>query len=192
MEALLTGLGLSGSAGLNAYLPLLVIGICHRLELMQVREPYDTLSSTPVLIVLAVLLLLEMTADKIPGVDHANDLLNTVVRPVAGAILFTSSTSAVGGTDPTLLTVSSLLAGSLSAGAIHALKASARPAVSVTTAGFGNAFVSVIEDIIALLVSMFAILLPFVVIFFAMSVVSLTGWLVWDIRRTQRYFGRAT
>jgi hypothetical protein len=191
MEQFLTGLGLSGSAGLNAYLPLLIIGVMHRLNLMEVAEPYNMLSSPPILALLVILLIIEMTADKIPAVDHMNDMIQTAIRPAAGALLFVSSTSAVESTDPTLLTAASLLTGSISAGSIHMIKATARPAVAFTTFGFGNAIVSLFEDIISFTVSVFAILLPFVVIFFALSVFTLAWWLIWDIRRTRRYFPRS-
>jgi len=189
MEQFLTGLGLSGSAGLNAYLPLMIIGVTHRLGWVEVASPYDNLSSTPALIIVFILLLVEMTADKIPAIDHTNDLINTVIRPAAGALLMLASTS---GTDdnlnPALMLTISILAGSISAGSVHGIKASARPAVTLTTFGFGNIVVSLIEDVIAVVVSLFAILIPFVVIFFAMSVVSLTGWIVWDLRRTRQIF----
>lgn len=188
MESFLTGLGLSGSAGLNAYLPLLIIGLMVRLDLMEVQEPYDTLASWPVLLVLILLLLIEMTADKIPAVDSLNDGINTLIRPTAGAVLMAASTSSVESTDPTAITIFSLLSGSVFAGGTHAVKAVARPAVTVTTGGTGNFIVSFIEDVISFFVSLFAVLLPFIVIFFAMSMVTIVGWWVWDRKRTRRYF----
>lgn len=190
MESYLTGLGLSGSAGLNAYLPLFIIGLMVRFEVMEVKEPYDTLGAWPVLLVLVILLLIEMTADKIPAVDSLNDGINTLIRPTAGALLMASSTSNVESTDATALTLMSILSGSISAGVLHSIKATARPAVTVTTGGMGNFVVSIVEDIISLLVSIFAILLPFLVIFFIMSVVALAGWLYWEMKRTRRYFPR--
>lgn len=188
MESFLTGLGLSGSAGLNTYLPMLIIGIMHRLDLMKVDEPYDKLSSPLILALVTVLLVVEIVADKFPGIDHMNDMVNSFIRPVAGAILFTASTSAVESTDPTLMLAASILGGGFSAGGVHALKASARPAVTFSTFGFGNIIVSTIEDVISFTISLFAVLLPFVVIFFTMSVLALSGWLLWDIRRTRTYF----
>lgn len=188
MESFLTGLGLSGSAGLNAYLPLLIIGLMVRLDLMEVQEPYDTLASWPVLLVLILLLLIEMTADKIPAVDSLNDGINTLIRPTAGAVLMAASTSSVESTDPTAITIFSLLSGSIFAGGTHAVKAAARPAVTVTTGGTGNFIVSFIEDVISFFVSVFAVLLPFIVIFFAMSMVTIVSWWVWDRKRTRRYF----
>lgn len=189
METFLTGLGLSGSAGLNAYLPLMIVGVMHRLNWMEVAAPYDQLSSIPALVIVFILMLVEMTADKVPAVDHTNDLINTFIRPVAGALLFLASTSGVDDNmNPTLMIAVSIMAGSISAGSVHGIKATARPAVTFSTFGFGNMFVSLFEDIVAFVVSLFAILLPFIVIFFALSGLSLTCWLVWDLRRTRQYF----
>lgn len=188
MESILTGLGLSGSAGLNAYLPLFIIGVMTRLDLMKVDEPYDRLASWPILLSLLVLLLIEMTADKIPAVDSINDGINTLIRPAAGAVLMAASTSSVESIDPTASTLLSLFSGSIFAGGTHAIKATTRPAVTLTTGGTGNFVVSFLEDVVSFFVSIFAILLPFIVIFLTMSVAAIIGWWVWDRKRTQRYF----
>jgi Domain of unknown function (DUF4126) len=188
MESFLTGLGLSGSAGLNAYLPLWIMAVMNRLDMMELQEPYTTLSSYPVIALLTVLLLIEMTADKIPAVDSVNDMIQTIIRPSAGALLFVASTAGVGNADPTLVTVASLLGGGLSAGSVHATKASVRPGITLSTGGIGNFFMSIFEDIISFCVSIFAILIPFIVIFFSMSLVAILGWWVWDGKRTRKYF----
>src|SRR5690606_4798884 len=112
------------AAGLNAYLPLLMMSVMHRLGWLELSAPYDGISDWPIMGLLAVLLVVELTADKIVMVDHANDLINTVIRPLAGAILFAASTGSMNNVDPTLLTAASLLTGSTAAGGIHTIKAS--------------------------------------------------------------------
>ncbi|MFP4321015.1 MAG: DUF4126 domain-containing protein [Anaerolineales bacterium] len=188
MESILTGLGLSGSAGLNTYLPLFVMGAMHRAGLMTLAEPYDTISHPAVMAVVFILLLIELTADKIPAVDSLNDTIHTVVRPAVGAFLGAASTSAVQDVDPVMMTIASLLAGSISAGSIHAIKATVRPGVTVGTAGMGNVLVSTFEDSLSLVVSVFAVLLPFMVLLFSTSVVAILGWWYWDYRRTRHHF----
>lgn len=188
MDALLTGLGLSGSAGLNAYLPLFIMGVMQRLGLMDLAEPYDNVGHPVVIGVLLVLLLIEMTADKVPAVDSLNDFVNTGIRPLAGSVLFTASTSSVESADPTMLTIMSILTGGLSAGSVHAVKAFIRPSVTVSTGGFGNIFVSLFEDGISAFVSVFAILIPFIVLFFTVSFVVLGVWFIWDYRRVKKHF----
>ncbi|MDP9373120.1 MAG: DUF4126 domain-containing protein [Chloroflexota bacterium] len=166
MDAILSGLGLAGAAGLNAYIPLLVLALAGRLGYADLSAPYDALSSDLGLGVLAVLLAVEALADKVPGVDHVNDAINTVVRPAAGGLLFLSATGA-GTLDPVLAAVLGLL----SAGGVHALKATARPVVTATTGGLGNPIVSVLEDIAAVLAALLAIAAPLLVVFLLLALV---------------------
>lgn len=186
---ILTGLGLSGAAGLNAYLPLLMMSVMHRLGWLELSAPYDGISDWPIMGMLAVLLAVELMADKIALVDNVNDLINTVIRPLAGAILFSASTGSMNSVDPTLLTAASLLSGSTAAGGVHTIKASIRPAITLATAGIGNIFMSLFENVVSAVVALLAILLPFFIIFFAMSAIVLGGWILWDMSRVRRHFG---
>jgi hypothetical protein len=81
MEAMLGGLGLAGAAGLNAYIPLPLLALAGRFGRAELGTPCDALSSDLGLGILAALLAVEVLADKVPGVNHANDLITTLVRP---------------------------------------------------------------------------------------------------------------
>ena len=85
--AILTGIGLAAPAGLNAYIPLLALALADRAtNRVTFNAPYDVLSSNLGIAILIILLTVEVTVDKIPGVDHVNDLIQSFVRPAAGAI----------------------------------------------------------------------------------------------------------
>ncbi|MFN2254801.1 MAG: DUF4126 domain-containing protein [Candidatus Promineifilaceae bacterium] len=178
-----TAFGLSGSAGLNAYIPLLVVALAGRFPagdpLIKLSSPYDLLSSWWVIGLLVILLVIEMTVDKIPAVDTLNDGIQTFIRPVAGAILFAGSTSAINDMSPIL----AILAGVLVAGGVHTTKGLVRPVVTASTAGTGNWAVSLTEDIIAAGMSLLAIFIPvlagILVIIFAIAIILL-------IRRIRR------
>lgn len=154
--------GLSGSAGLNAYIPLLMVALASRFPLsdpfLKLAEPYDLLSSGWAIGILVVLLAIELVADKIPAVDSANDLIQTFVRPAAGAILFAGSANVITDIHPVL----SLSAGLLVAGGVHATKAVARPVVTATTVGTGNWAVSIAEDVIAFFTSLLSLIVPII------------------------------
>ena len=122
-------------------------------------------------------MVVEIVADKIPAVDTVNDGINTIVRPAAGAILFAGSANVVTDIHPIL----ALGAGLLVAGGVHATKTAARPVVTVTTAGVGNPIVSTIEDVVALVVSLLAIVLPIIAAllmaaFIIMAIVLIRRW----------------
>lgn len=138
---LFTAFGLSTSAGLNAYLPLLIVALTARFtDLIELRPPFDWLTNPWVIAVLAVLLLIEIFADKVPVVDHANDVIQTVIRPAAGAILFASTNNVISDIHPAF----ALVCGVLLAGGVHATKATVRPVVTATTGGLGNPVVSTV------------------------------------------------
>ena len=174
-----TAFGLSASAGLNAYLPLLVVALTARYtNLIQLNEPWNVMTSWWVIGTLAVLLVIEMTVDKIPAVDTLNDVVQTVGRPAAGAVLFAASSGVVGDLHPAL----AFIAGLFLAGTVHAAKSVARPAVTATTGGTGNWLVSIIEDVLALIGAILAILLPILI---GLTVIFLLGiFFWWRVRRT--------
>ncbi len=67
MDPILTGFGLASAAGLNAYIPLLLLGVAGLLGYADLSAPYTILGSNAGLVVLAVLLTVELLADKVPG-----------------------------------------------------------------------------------------------------------------------------
>ena len=173
--------GLSASAGLNAYIPMLVVALLAKFtNLLALQEPWDALTSWWTIGVLIVLSLIEFFADKVPAVNHLNDILQTFIRPVAGAIVFAASAEVVTDVQPVL----SLVLGLLVAGGVHATKTLAvRPAVTAATGGVGNLPVSLAEDAIATVLSILAVVVPVVI---GCILVLVTAWIVWRIYRKAR------
>ena len=180
MEALMgifSAFGLATSAGLNAYIPLLVVALVARYtELIKLNQPWDTLTNGWVIALLMVLVLVEFFADKLPAVNHVNDAIQTFVRPTAGAIVFAASAQVISDVHPVL----ALSAGLLVAGGVHAVKSLAvRPAVTATTAGAGNVPVSMLEDFVSTVLSILAVLIPIIIGSVLILVISLIGWRYW-------------
>src|SRR5512138_2281542 len=144
---ILSAFGLSASAGLNAYIPLLIVALLAKFtHVIQLSKPWDALTSWWVIGLLVVLSAVEFFADKIPAVNHVNDLVQTFVRPAAGAILFAASAKVVTDVHPIL----SLALGLLVSGSVHTVKSAAvRPAVTAVTGGVGNIPVSIAEDLVS-------------------------------------------
>jgi Domain of unknown function (DUF4126) len=160
VTSLLTGLGLAGAAGLNAYVPLLGVAILGRTGLLSLSSPFDVLMHPVAIGALVVLLALEMVVDKVPGADHVNDVVQTFVRPAAGALLFLGASGAAGHVPPLVL----LVAGLVTAFGVHATKAAVRPTVNVTTLGVGTPVVSLLEDVLSALTTLVAVLIPVLVV----------------------------
>ncbi len=182
LTGIFTAFGLSASAGLNAYIPLLLVGLLARYtNLIHLNQPWDTLSNAWIILLLCVLVIIEMLADKIPAVNHINDAIQTLIRPAAGAIAFAASAHVVSNVHPVL----ALACGLLIAGTVHVAKAGAvRPMVTATTGGVGNVPVSIAEDVISTVVSFLAIVLP--VLIGTLLIVLLAFIIYWLYRRANR------
>ncbi len=177
MIAILSAFGLSAATGLNAYLPLLIVGLLARFtDWITLKAPWNTLENSWVLIVLAILLFIETVVDKIPGADTVNDVIQTLIRPVAGAILFAAGSNVISEISP----VAAMICGLLVAGGVHAAKATARPMITAGTAGLGNPVISLVEDIISGISAFVAIVLPILAAVFMAALLGLFVW--WRIR----------
>jgi hypothetical protein len=170
---LLTGAGLASAAGLNAYIPLLVVGLLARYtELINLPSGWTWLSNGWVLLILVVLLAVEFVADKVPAVDSANDVVQTFIRPTAGGLAFAA------GSGSETLTVENpadlftqklwvpILIGVLISFTVHGVKSVARPVLNVGTAGVAAPVVSTVEDTASVSLSLVAIIIPILVLLF--------------------------
>ncbi len=177
VSSVLAAFGLSASAGLNAYIPLLIVSLMARFtNWVTLSEPWDALSSWWVIGALAILTLVEFFADKFPAVNHVNDVVQSFVRPAAGAVLFAASTGAATHIHP----IVAIIAGLVVAGSVHATKALAiRPAVTATTAGAGNVPISILEDVVATVLSILAVVVPVLIAALMIVVTAFVVWWLW-------------
>jgi len=170
---ILAAFGLSASAGLNAYIPLLVVSLLGRFtNLIVLSEPWKALESWWIIGLLSLLSLVEFFADKVPAVNHVNDVIQTFI-----AILFAASATVITDIHPII----SIAAGLLVAGTVHAVKAAAvRPAITATTAGAANVPVSIMEDVVSTMLSVLSVMLPAVV---GVVLLLLSIWIIWWLTR---------
>lgn len=192
MLEVLTATGLALAAGLNAWIPLLVLGALDRFTgLVDLPDGWEWLSNEWVLLIMAALLVVEVVADKVPGLDSLNDIVQTVVRPTAGGLAFGSgvgaTTTAV--TDPEAFFSSPdwipVAIGVVLALGVHLAKAAARPVVNASTAGVGAPVASTLEDVGSVSLSFLAILIPALVLI-AIVVMAVLVVVVVRRRREQR------
>lgn len=179
--SIFTAFGLSFSAGLNAYIPLFLIGaLAHYTHVIHLTKPWDTLANPYVLIFLAVLIIIEFLADKLPAFNHVNDAIQTFIRPTAGAIAFAATAGVITNIHPAV----ALACGLLVAGGVHVVKSAAiRPMVTATTGGVGNTPVSLAEDLTATILSILAIVIPVLIAMICAIVFVLAAR--WVMRRQQ-------
>jgi large-conductance mechanosensitive channel len=180
---LLTGFGLATAAGLNAYIPLLALGLLSRFtDLVTLPHGWAWLENGWAMTIVAVLLVVEIVADKIPALDSINDAIQTFVRPTAGGIVFGSGTAAQTSavTDPGAFAQSGqwipVVIGVVTALVVSLTKSTVRPAANVATAGMAAPVLSTVEDITSIGLVFLAILVPVLVLV-------VVGALVWAVIR---------
>ena len=190
MLAALTGMGLSAAAGLNAYIPFLVVALIARFtDYITLPVGYEWIESTWAIGIGAALLLAEVILDKIPAVDTINDTIQTFIRPSMGGLIFAATTAAAQLDNSTWMKENawvSVVLGVLISGLVHTGKMAARPAINVGTVGTGAPVVSTLEDISSLSLSLIALIAPVLVILALALLAWLLIWMWLRVRRWRR------
>ncbi len=186
---LLTGFGLATAAGLNAYIPLLALGLLSRYtELVSLPAGWSWLENGWVMLIVAVLLVVEIVADKIPALDSVNDAVQTFVRPTAGGIVFGSGTAAetAAVTDPGAFATSGqwigVVIGIVTALIVSLTKSAVRPVANLGSAGMAAPVLSTAEDVTSVGLVFVSLLLP-VLVLIALALVAFAVFQVWRRRR---------
>lgn len=184
-----TVFGLAFSAGLNLYATVLVTGLALRFDWIGVPQSLsslETLGHPVVLGAAAILYAVEFLADKIPAVDHVWDAAHGVIRPAGAAWIAWRAAGGSGLSEPA--EVALLLAAGGIALTTHATKATTRVAVGATgghALGLGVAL-SLVEDVVAFILSPLALLIPVLVLLFVVLVLAVGGWAAWRLARRRR------
>ncbi|MBX7195599.1 MAG: DUF4126 domain-containing protein [Sandaracinaceae bacterium] len=176
-------ISLAASAGLRAFLPLLIAGVLSRVGVLELGQSYQFVGSTPALVCFGIATVLEIAGDKIPAVDHALDVGGTVVRPIAGSLLAASVMWQVN--EPLWALVLGVIVGAPTALAPHAAKAATRGISTSFTAGLANPVLSIVEDVSAAAIAILAIVVPTLTALLLVVVVFL-GWRWWRRRAARK------
>jgi len=142
------------ASGINAYATVFVLGLLGRYA--GTGGVPEGFMRTDVLVVMGILALLELVADKIPVVDSFWDVPSTVIRPIAGAVIG----ALIAGAQGDLLTISLAAVGGMTALLSHLSKAGIRLAVNTSPEPVSNVAASVAGDVGVVGVSTLAVLFP--------------------------------
>jgi hypothetical protein len=162
LPALALAIALAASAGLRAWLPLLLASVLARLGVLDLGPSFQFLASNKAIFLLGVATAIELVGDKIPAVDHALDVIGTPLRPAAGALLAASVLGTV--SDPLTSIVLGTAVGAPSALVPHAAKSAIRAASTATTGGLANPLLSFVEDGLSIALFVLAVLVPVAVV----------------------------
>ena len=172
-------LGFSLAAGVNLYATVAVLGLASRYQWVQLPEQFAAFDNPWVIGAAGILYVIEFVADKIPWVDSIWDSVHTIIRPVGGALI---AVAALGDTSPTITALIALLGGVTAAGS-HMTKAGTRVAVNTSPEPFTNWFISLIEDVFVIGLSLFTLKFPLLALFVSLAIVVMIVWLARRIWR---------
>lgn len=183
------GVVLAWLAGIRAYLTVFGVGVAGYLGWLDLPEALEATSSPWVIGVCGVLAAIEFFADKIPGVDSAWDLVNTLARVPAGAFLAAATLSPDGE-----LGAGAMLTGAAVALGSHVLKAGSRAVINTSPEPLSNWTASAGEDVAV--VGGLALLFAYPWVAFGLALllsatVAVTLWWLWRLVFRRRV-GRAT
>jgi len=162
LPALALAIALAASAGLRAWLPLLLAGGLARAGVLELGDSFSFLASNKALVLFGVATVIELVGDKVPTIDHALDAIGTPVRPAAGALLAASVLGTV--SDPLTALVLGTAVGAPSALVPRAAKTALRTVPTTLTGGLANPILSFLEDAISLITFVLAVLVPVLVV----------------------------
>ncbi len=152
----------SWASGINPYLLVLMLGVLGRFADIQVPTGLERLD---VIVIFAVLTVVDTIADKIMLIDSFWDAINTVIRPIAGAVV----AALIASPYVDIPTVAIAAAGGVVALITHLAKATTRLAVNTSPEPASNVIVSVAEDLAVCIVVIIAVLNPWIAALLALA-----------------------
>lgn len=153
----LTAVALSAASGFRVLIPPLGLAIAAALGFVELPPTLEWLDSPGVIGLLLVASTVEVAGFFIPWLDHLLDSLAAPAAVVSGVLL---SAALLGDLDPLMQWALALVAGGGGSGAVQASTTIVRLASSIGTGGWMNILVALAEWVMAVVVTLAALLLP--------------------------------
>jgi len=156
---ILLGIGLSASSGFRVFVPLLFTSIASSMGYLQLSPGFEWMGSWIALVAFATASAVEIIAYYIPWLDNALDTISGPLAMIAGTVLTASFLTDV---SPLVQWTLGIIVGGGTAGIVKVGASAARLTSTATTGGMANAVVSTTENILSIVMSIFAFLLPII------------------------------
>jgi len=153
--------GLALSSGVNTYLPLFFLALFARYgHVIHVSARFEWLASDQAILILGLLTISEILAQKFPVLDNFWDFLHTLLRPLAGAVAAGATLT----TNNAFEIVVAMLMGGTLAAAAHSTKSSLRLMSTTKSLGAANFVLSLGEDAAVLTATLLSVYAPWVML----------------------------
>lgn len=188
LSAAAFGVVLAATAGLRAFLPVFSASLMAWMTDLPLPDNLAWLERPQTVVIFGVATLLEILGDKIPLVDHALDSVQVLTKPVLAAL---AATPFIYQLAPEQSVAIGILLGAPLALGVHSAKATARLGSTATTAGVGNPFLSIAEDVAAVAAIILGFLAPLLALALMAMTIFFIARLALRVRRRRRAAGRA-
>lgn len=168
---------LGWASGMRLYLVVFLTGLAGALGWVELPPGLHVLQQPLLLGASGLMVAAEFLADKIPGVDSLWDLVHTLLRVPAGALL---AAGVFGGDQASWALIAALLGGTLAATA-HVAKASTRAAVNTSPEPFSNVALSLAGDASVPVLLWLAVAHPWLALGALLLALVLAGLLIWRL-----------
>ncbi len=176
------GVGLAAAAGFRVFLPLLAMGLAVKAGYVPVSESFQWVATTPALLMLAVAAVIEIIAYYVPVLDN---LLDGIASPTAIGAGIAMSYAVLGDMPPMVKWTLAIIAGGGAAAATQGATTVLRGTSTLTTAGLGNPVIATFEIFGAILMSLLAIVFPYVAILAVLIFIAVAWSIIRRLRRRQ-------
>ena len=180
--AIVVGVCLSAACGFRVFVPLLVISVAAKAGFLELAEGWSWLADWPALIAFFVATVAEVAAFYVPWLDNLLDTIASPAAVVAGIVVMAACVTEM---NPFLRWSLAIIAGGGAAGFTQGLSVLVRGTSTATTGGFGNFVVSSVELILSAILSVLAVVAPFVGVTM-LVVVAIVGFRIYRRRQAQQ------
>jgi hypothetical protein len=197
--AVCAGLGLAAACGLRVFLPLFIVAIGVKAEMISVGSSFEWLGSSAALVLLGTATVVEVVGFMVPWVDHVLDLIAAPMAAAAGAVLMTSQLVAgtVTGADgvveplipPAVAWSLGIIVGATTASGVEAASIAGRVSSSVLTIGWLNPIYGLVETVLSFTLTILTLVVPVLaglLVLMFLPVLLVAVWRVLAWRRKQR------
>jgi hypothetical protein len=183
LSAAAFGVVLAATAGLRAFLPVFSASLMAWMTDLPLPDNLAWLERPQTVAIFGVATLLEILGDKIPVVDHVLDSVQVLTKPVLAAL---AATPFLYQLAPEQSVAIGILLGAPLALGVHSAKATARLGSTATTAGVGNPFLSLAEDVAAIAAIIIGFLAPLLALALMAMTIFFIARLALRVRRRRR------
>jgi hypothetical protein len=179
--AVITGIGLSAACGFRIFVPLLALSIANKYGYLALAPGFEWIGGNYAMIAFVSATILEIIAYYVPWLDNIMDTIASPVSILAGTI---ATASVITDMPPSLKWMVAIIAGGGIAGLLQGATTALRAKSSLFTGGTGNAAVSTLELVGAVITAVLAIILPIV------GFILVAGFAIYALAKAGRSFFR--